>query len=70
MGKTRLLQKVRESHRLNEPKDYILPAGLFDSDEGLVFETQIFVDEKPEYYCFANKTNNLTGAEVIELAQA
>ena len=52
-------------YMLKEQKEYILPAGLFDSDEGFVLDKQIFIDEKPEYYCFANKTTNLTGAEVI-----
>jgi hypothetical protein len=55
---------------LKEQKEYILPAGLFDSDEGFVLDKQIFIDEKPEYYCFANKTTNLTGAEVIAEATA
>mgnify|MGYP000675211619 CR=1 FL=1 len=26
---------------------------------------QIFIDEKPAYYCFANETHNMTGAEVF-----
>ncbi len=27
--------------------------------------SQIFIDEKPAYYDFANKTHNMTGAEVF-----
>jgi hypothetical protein len=49
-------------YRLKENDEYILPVGIFDSDEGFVFDQQIFIDEKPDYYSFANKTKNLTGA--------
>jgi hypothetical protein len=31
----------------------------------LVFDHQVFIDEKPSYYCFPNETENLTGAEVF-----
>jgi hypothetical protein len=36
-----------------------------EENEGLVFDRQIFIDEKPEYYSFANETKNMTGAEVF-----
>jgi hypothetical protein len=45
---------------------YYMPVGIFDKTEGLIFDSQIFIDEKPEYYCFANETKNMTGAEVLE----
>jgi hypothetical protein len=45
---------------------YYMPVGIFEETEGLIFESQIFIDEKPEYYCFANETKNMTGAEVLE----
>ena len=32
---------------------------------GYAFTSQIFIDEKPAYYDFANKTHNMTGAEVF-----
>lgn len=44
---------------------YIMPAGLFDGSPDLVFDHQIFIDEKPGYYAFANATKNMTGAEVF-----
>ena len=28
---------------------------------------QVFIDEKPAYYDFANKTGTMTGAEVLAL---
>ena len=42
-----------------------MPAGLFDDDKAFVFDNQVFIDEKPSYYCFANETENMTGAEVF-----
>jgi hypothetical protein len=43
----------------------MLSAGLFAFDSELEFDHQIFIDDKPSYYCFADETHNLTGAEVI-----
>lgn len=42
---------------------YILPVSLLDSSHEYTFGHQIFIDEKPAYYDFANPTENLTGAE-------
>lgn len=45
--------------------EYFVPAGLFDgSDFELV--SQIYVDNKPSYYEFANQTPMLTEQQVIE----
>ena len=52
-------------YRLKENNHYYLPVGIFDNSEGLVFDLQVFIEEKPEYYSFANKTNKLTGAELF-----
>lgn len=53
-------------YRLKENQQYIMPAGLFEEPAGLHFDHQIFIDEKPEYYHFANATQNMTGQEVFE----
>ena len=53
-------------YRLKERKEYIIPTGLFDDQESFVFNTQVFIDKKPSFYCFANKTNDMTEAEVFE----
>jgi hypothetical protein len=50
-------------YRLKQENKYFLPVGLLDGAEGLIFDHQIFIDEKPDYYCFANETHNMTGAE-------
>ena len=51
--------------RIKESSHYMLPAGVFDDDQGLVFAQQIFIDEKPSFYTFADKTENMTGAEMF-----
>lgn len=53
-------------YRLKQNNQYFIPAGIFDNiSEGFVFEHQVFIDEKPEYYSFANETKNMTGAELF-----
>ncbi len=43
----------------------MVPVGLFDEDTSLNFDRQVFIDEKPAYYSFANETLDMTGAEVF-----
>ena len=45
----------------------MMPVGLYDDDAGLVFESQVFIDQKPPYYHFSNETNDMTGAEIFAL---
>ena len=52
-------------YRLKESKQYVVPVGLFDDDIPFIFDHQIFIDEKPSFYAFANETSNMTGAEVF-----
>jgi hypothetical protein len=52
-------------YRSSDNGEYILQAGTFASDDDFELNQQIFIDEKPSYYCFANKTSDLTGAEVF-----
>jgi len=52
-------------YKLKQSGQYIVPAGLFEDDKRFVFEHQIFIDEKPAYYRFANETRDMTGAEVF-----
>ena len=48
-----------------ESGEYIIQTGIFDSADEFVLSQQIFIDEKPSYYSFANKTDDLTGEEVF-----
>lgn len=52
-------------YQLIHNKQYIMPAGLFDLDDKINFDHQVFIDEKPNYYCFTNKTKDMTGAEMF-----
>ncbi len=52
-------------YRLKESNQYIIPVGLFDDDKMFVFDHQVFIEEKPSFYYFANKTNDMTGAELF-----
>lgn len=52
-------------YRLKAANQYMLPAGLFDDHPPLVFDHQVFIDEKPEYYSFSNRTHNMTGQELF-----
>lgn len=52
-------------YRLKESNQYFMPAGLFDSEVPLVFDHQVFIDDKPTYYTFKNETKDMTGAEIF-----
>lgn len=53
-------------YRLRDGSLYALPVGLFGDEGGeWVFDHQVFIDEKPTYYRFANQTHDMTGAEVF-----
>ena len=54
-------------YRLKETKQHMIAVGLFDDQEQLVFESQVFIDQKPSFYSFSNKTNDLTEAEIFEM---
>lgn len=53
-------------YRLKEVKDHQIPAGLFENQESFNFNLQVYIDRKPAFYTFANKTLEMTEAEVIE----
>lgn len=52
-------------YKLSQTDQHIMPTGLFDDKSGFIFDHQVFIDEKPEYYHFGNKTDDMTGAEVF-----
>lgn len=54
-------------YRLKAQNQYFMPVGIFDGAEQFVLDHQIFIEEKPEYYCFSNETQNMTGAEVFAM---
>ena len=54
-------------YRLKGNQQYILPVALLDIDPEKmpVFDHQVFVDEQPHYYEFANETTKMTGEEMF-----
>jgi hypothetical protein len=52
-------------YKIKKTGQYIIPVGLFDNASTLQFDHQIFIEQKPDYYAFANPTHNMTGDEVI-----
>ncbi len=52
-------------YRLKQTGQHMVPVGIFDDGENLVFEHQVFIDEKPPYYHFAEETHDMTGAEIF-----
>ncbi len=54
-------------YRLKEANKYTMPAALFSGVDDFVFDHQIFIDEKPPYYDFANDTEKITGAEIFAM---
>jgi len=52
-------------HQLSS-ETYVLSLGLFQENPNLTFESQIFIDRKPDYYEFSNDTVNLTQKELFD----
>ena len=52
-------------YRLKDGEHYAIPVGLLDGDIEWRFSEQIFIDQKPSFYSFAEKTRDLTGEEVF-----
>ena len=50
-------------YRLIDSDSYAVSVEAFDDRSGFSMSSQIFIDEKPSYYEFANKTKMTTGAE-------
>lgn len=54
-------------YRLKETGQHMVPVGLFDDQHDLVFEHQVFIDKKPSYYNFSNRTKDMTEAEIFAM---
>lgn len=54
-------------YRLKQGPHYHVPVGLLDEAPDFRLEQQVFIDEKPAYYRFGNRTREMTGAEVFAL---
>jgi len=54
-------------YRLKETRQHMVSVGLFDDQENLVLESQVFIDKKPSFYSFSNKTKDMTEAEIFAM---
>jgi hypothetical protein len=54
-------------YRLKSEQLHMMPVGLFEDDSNFKFTQQVFIDQKPDYYEFANKTECLTGKELFAM---
>ncbi|SQI43307.1 Uncharacterized conserved protein [Leminorella richardii] len=54
-------------YRIVDGQQYAVPIGLFDDAESLVFDIQVFIDRKPDYYSFVGEMQMMTEAEVIAM---
>ena len=52
-------------YRIKDNRQCFMPAGLFGQGDVFEFEIQVFIDERPAYYCFSNETRKLTGEEAF-----
>lgn len=52
-------------YRLKASGQTMVPAGLFKTELPWVFDHQVFIDNKPEFYAFANETKDMTEAEIF-----
>jgi hypothetical protein len=50
--------------RTHDRKMFTVSAHAFDNPEQFPFEVEIYIDQKPANYAFANATRKMTGAEV------
>ena len=51
-------------YQLKNTESYYVNTEIFEKND-FVFDHQVFIDEKPSYYEFANQTKNMTGAELF-----
>ena len=54
-------------YRMKQNGQYIIPVGLFAEQADFNFDHQVFIEEKPGFYTFANNTKDMTGEELFAL---
>jgi hypothetical protein len=54
-------------YKFKQTGEYNMPVGLFPKLEGLNMVMQYYSDRRPGYYCFSNKTKEMTKAEIEAL---
>lgn len=54
-------------YRIKDSNEHGVLAGILDNGSDFELGLQYFIDKKPDYYSFANKTATLTEAQVMEM---
>lgn len=54
-------------YRLKQMDQYHVPLGLFGDSISPEFDIQVFIDKKPDYYSFNEKTTDYTEKQVFEM---
>tara|TARA_R100001143_G_scaffold22827_1_gene23878 strand:- start:1786 stop:2094 length:309 start_codon:yes stop_codon:yes gene_type:complete len=49
-----------------ESDEYGIPPGIFEDVQGINFNRQVFIDNKPNYYSFANTTRDISSDYIYE----
>ncbi len=52
---------------LHSANQHFVSAGALDDQSNFKFTTEVFIEEKPAYYDFANETKTMTGEELFAL---
>ncbi|MCL5427171.1 MAG: aldehyde-activating protein, partial [Gammaproteobacteria bacterium] len=52
-------------YHLLSSDEYALSAGLFQQGANFEMSSQIFIEQKPDYYDFANETPTMTGEQAF-----
>ncbi|MEC5342516.1 GFA family protein [Brenneria populi] len=55
--------------KLLSPETYFVPVELFDGNSEKQLVAQIYIDKKPDYYAFAQKTREMTEQEIVDSYQ-
>ncbi len=53
-------------YKIKGQEHYFVTSGFFEKLTNLHFKEEIFIDEKPDFYDFANNTKKLTAQQTIE----
>jgi hypothetical protein len=51
--------------KLKQRGEYNIAVGIFKNLASLEMDMQYFSDQRPGYYCFSNKTKEMTKAEIM-----
>ncbi len=53
-------------YRVKGNNNHFMSAGLFGDLDGFVFDHEVFIDEKPDFYVFAGERRRMSGQEVFD----